>query len=210
MAIKSFVFTSLLAAAAQAQETVYGVYIFHRHGDRTAKAWPPANLTTLGYEEVVTSGSYYRNRYVSSSASLKVQGLSSDIVKNAQLSVTAPADVVLQSSALGFLQGLYPPVATTETLANGTQVTRPYGGYQLIPVGLSTSGTGSEDNGWLQDASGCNNAVKSSANYFLSNQYNNLLNSTTDFYNNIRPVVSGTYNASQVNFRNAYTSKWYI
>lgn len=29
-------------------ETVLGVYMFHRHGDRTAKAWPPANLTDLG------------------------------------------------------------------------------------------------------------------------------------------------------------------
>ena len=65
--------------------------------------------------------------------------------------MTAPLDNVLQSSAQGFLQGLYPPVENTQTLRNGTVVLAPFGGYQIIPVNLVSSGTGSEDNGWLQD-----------------------------------------------------------
>jgi hypothetical protein len=40
----------------QAQETVLGAYIFHRHGDRTSKSWPPVLLTDLGYTQVHASG----------------------------------------------------------------------------------------------------------------------------------------------------------
>ena len=53
------VLTALAAQLTIAQETVLGVYIFSRHGDRTAKSTPPANLTDLGYEEVYTSGKHY-------------------------------------------------------------------------------------------------------------------------------------------------------
>ncbi|KAE9992957.1 hypothetical protein EG327_007092 [Venturia inaequalis] len=188
-----------------AQETVYGVYIFHRHGDRTPKSLAPTNLTQLGYQEVYTSGAYYRNRYVSSDASLKVTGLNPDTVKLSQISVTAPQDNVLQSSAQGFLQGLYPPIQTAQTLRNGTVVSAPFGGYQIIPINLVTSGTGSEDNRWLQDASGCQNAQISSNNYFLSQEYMDKLNATRPFYQNLVPVVNRTFAANYTNFKNAYT-----
>ncbi len=42
-------------------ETVLGVYMFHRHGDRTAKITPPSNLTDLGYLQVFESGEYVRS-----------------------------------------------------------------------------------------------------------------------------------------------------
>jgi hypothetical protein len=181
--------------------------IFHRHGDRTPKILPPTNLTQLGYQEVYTSGEYFRNRYVASDASLKVTGLNANTVKLSQISVTAPLDNVLQSSAQGFLQGLYPPVETTQTLRNGTIVSAPFGGYQIIPINLVSSGTGSEDNGWLQDASGCANAQISSNKYFTSNDYMSKLNSTKSFYQSLVPVVNRTFAANATTFKNAYTSK---
>lgn len=114
---------------------------------------------------------------------------------------------MLQSSAQGFLQGLYPPSETTQTLSNGTVISAPFGGYQIIPINLVTSGTGSEDNGWLQDSSGCQNAVISSNNYFLSQDYTNKLNATKSFYQNLVPVVNRTFAANYTTFKNAYTSK---
>jgi hypothetical protein len=115
---------------------------------------------------------------------------------------------VLQSSANGFLQGLYPPFETTQTLRNGSSVEAPMGGYQIIPVNLVSSGSGSEDNGWLQDASGCNNAKTSSNNYFLSEQYQGLLSGTKDFYTGLEPVVNRTFATADTTFKNAYTSKF--
>ena len=193
--------------AAQGNETVYGVYIFHRHGDRTPKSLPPANLTALGYQQILNSGQTFRARYVSSNATSKLQNLSPDIAIASQLTVTAPLDTVLQDSAQAFLQALYPPVAgRSETLRNGTVVPAPMSGYQLVPVGLTTSGSGSEDNGWLQDASGCKNAAVSSNNYFLSAEYTQLQAATHDFYARLQPVINGTFAADAASFKNAYTS----
>ncbi|KAF1981284.1 phosphoglycerate mutase-like protein [Aulographum hederae CBS 113979] len=207
MAFSQLAFLALVALA-QAQETVLGVYIFSRHGDRTPKALPPTKLTDLGYREVYDRGSYYRNRYVSSSASSPIYGISADQVSLSQLAVSAPADNVLQSSAQGFLQGLYPPVGSelvTQTLRNGSSVQAPMNGYQLIPIALVSSGSGSEDNGWLQDATNCNNAEISSNSYFSSAEYDDLLASTSDFYSNLTEYVNGTFNGIQMTYKNAYS-----
>ena len=195
---------------SQAAETVLGVYIFSRHGDRTAKSTPPANLTDLGYREVFDSGTWFRNKYISSTATNRVQGLNTDLVRLSQLSASAPLDNVLMPSAQGFLQGLYPPVGSqlgSQTLGNGTVVQAPLDGFQLIPVQTITSGTGSEDSAWLQGAGNCANAIVSSNNYFISSEYTTLLNSTRDFYSRLSPVVNATFNATQMTFYNAYSSK---
>lgn len=148
-------FVSLLPLIS-AQETILGVYIFHRHGDRTAKSWPPTQLTDLGYNEVWQSGNFYRDRYIDSNATSPVFGINPDLVSNSQLNIQAPVDTVLQSSALGFLQGLYPPVGATlgsVEIANGSTVEAPLNGYQLIPVqqvSSTVSGTGAESTAWLQ------------------------------------------------------------
>jgi hypothetical protein len=197
---------STLACSAYA-ETVLGAYIFHRHGDRTPKSLPPTNLTTLGYSQVYDSGTYYRSRYLAAESPHRIRGLNTEVVKLSQLSVTAPVDNVLQNSATGFLQGLYPPVGnqlSTETLANKSEVQAPLSGYQLIPVNIVSSGSGSEDNGWLQDATTCANAKVSSNNYFTSAEYNALSSSTKNFYTNLVPVVNGTFTADQVSYKNAY------
>ncbi|OJD28908.1 acid phosphatase [Diplodia corticola] len=201
--------TTLLLAAAplSAAESILGVYMFHRHGDRTPKALKPANLTDLGYQQVYQSGQYYRSRYVASDADFKIAGLNTDIVKQTQITVTAPADTVLQNSATGFLQGLYPPVGSdvsVETLANGSDVSAPLDGYQLIPVGMTSTGGGSEDAGWLQDTSDCGAAETSSNNYFLSDEYTATLDSTRDFYQTLTPVVNATFDDDYVSFKNAY------
>jgi hypothetical protein len=191
-----------LLGGADATETVLGAYIFHRHGDRTPKALAPTNLTALGYEQVYTSGQYYRSRYLSGAS--KIRGINSDTVKLSQLAVTAPVDNVLQNSATGFLQGLYPPVQTVQTLANGQNVQAPMDGYQLIPVNTISTGAGSEDSGWLQDASSCLNAKTSSDSYFQSKDYSDLLSSTKNFYSSIAPSVNDVIDQDQITFKNAY------
>lgn len=191
-----------MLAGAEAAETVLGAYIFHRHGDRTPKALAPTSLTPLGYEEVYRSGQYYNSRYITGDN--RIKGINEETVKLSQLSVSSPVDNVLQNSAMGFLQGLYPPVQTVQTLANGTKVTAPLSGYQLIPVNTIATGAGSEDAGWLQDASSCANAKTSSNNYFNSAEYQNTLKSTADLYASVAPVVNQTLTADQISFKNAY------
>ncbi|KND94948.1 hypothetical protein TOPH_00217 [Tolypocladium ophioglossoides CBS 100239] len=202
---------SSLVAAADGSERVLGVYLFHRHGDRTAKAWKPVNLTALGATEVYSSGSFYRSRYVAASApaASRIAGLSADTAVLSQLEVTAPKDAVLEGSALVFLQGLYPPTgsAGVETLANGSKVEAPLGGYQYVPVDAladAASSAKSEDNAWLQGGSGCGNAVVSSNTYFTSAAYKETYDDSRDFYQRLLPVINGTYGADAANFKNGY------
>ncbi|KAH7386690.1 histidine phosphatase superfamily [Phaeosphaeria sp. MPI-PUGE-AT-0046c] len=189
-------------AGAEAAETVLGAFIFHRHGDRTPKALAPTNLTALGYEQIYSSGQYYRSRYLSGDS--KIRGINTDTVKLSQLAVTAPVDNVLQNSAMGFLQALYPPVQTVQTLANGQNVQAPMDGYQLIPVNTIETGAGSEDAGWLQDASSCANAKSSSNSFFESQEYKDISSSTKDLYSSIVPAINNVIGADQVNFKNGY------
>jgi hypothetical protein len=214
MLAKQLLFLASLAPILQAQETVLGVYIFHRHGDRTTKNWPPTSLTDLGYYQVFEAGNFYRNRYIDANASSQIFGISPNLVQNSQLNVQAPVDTVLQNSAAGFLQGLYPPVGATlgtQKLANGTSVEAPLGGFQLIPVNAvasASSGANSENSQWLQGQSGCSNAIISSNKYFFSQEYLTELNKTMDFYHSVEPVINGTFSLAQDNFKNAYLSKY--
>ncbi|MCJ1306244.1 hypothetical protein MMC08_009063, partial [Hypocenomyce scalaris] len=194
--------------AQAAAQTVLGVYIFSRHGDRTAKSTPPTNLTDLGYQEVFTSGTYFRDRYIADGATTQIVGISPNVVKYAQISASAPLDTVLMPSVQGFLQGLYPPVGETlgsQTLGNGTVIQTPLNGFQLIPVAEVTSGTGSESSGWLQGSSNCENSIVSSNEYFTTPSYLQLLNSTQDFYTSLTPVINGTFSPSEISYKNAYT-----
>ncbi|ORY56703.1 histidine phosphatase superfamily [Pseudomassariella vexata] len=201
---------SLLAPSTAAAETVLGVYIFHRHGDRTPKSLGNVNLTALGADQVYQSGSYYRSRYVSSSSSSPILGLQPDIADTEQVAISAAADAVLQNSAFSFLQGVYPPAGTAgaQELANGSTVQGPLGGYQYVPVNLVVSATTSADaesSEWLQGGSGCGKAVVSSNNYFVSSEYKTTYNETADFYQALLPVINGTFGESKANFKNAYT-----
>ena len=199
--------TILLLPLTQAADTVLGLYIFSRHGDRTSKAWPPTSLTPLGYREIFTSGSRFRETYINGTS--PIANIAPNTVKLSQISASAPLDNVLMPSAQGFLQGLYPPVggSSQQKLANGTVVDAPLDGYQLIPVATAGTGTGSEDQAWLQGSTNCANAEISSNAYYASAEYMSLLNSTKDFYTGLLPVINSTFNAGQASFANAYTSK---
>lgn len=200
--------TAALISAIQrsAAETILGAYIFHRHGDRTSKSTPPAFLTDLGYHEVLGAGTNFHDRYIADGSETQILGIQSETVKLSQLAVSAPLDNVLQNSAAGWLQGLYPPVgsASNQTLRNGTVVEAPLNGYQLIPISIISSGSGSEDNAWLQSSSSCNNALISSNEFFSSDIYHEYLNSTLDLYQTMAPTVNATFTESQLSFKNAY------
>ncbi|KAI0141333.1 histidine acid phosphatase-like protein [Pestalotiopsis sp. NC0098] len=212
---KQLALLALAAIPATTAETILGVYIFSRHGDRTPKALAPANLTSLGQEQVYQSGNYYRNKYVASDASSPIYKLSDDIAVASQMTITSQVDTVLQSSAQAFMQGVYPPVGTlsTQELANGSSVEGTLSGYQYIPINAvasASSSSNAENSGWLQGSSGCGNAVVSSNNYLSSSEYLSTLNSTNGFYQGLLPVINTTFNSSQASFKNGYTIYDYV
>jgi acid phosphatase len=78
-------------------------------------------------------------------------------------------------------------------------------GYQLIPMSDVQSGSGAEDNTWLQSTSTCANAVVSSNNYFYSASYKELFSSTDKMYQSLAPFVNHAMRLSQLTYKNAYT-----
>ncbi|KAL8679962.1 MAG: hypothetical protein Q9186_003778 [Xanthomendoza sp. 1 TL-2023] len=138
----------------------------------------------------------------------RIHGINSDLVKQSQITASAPLDTVLMNSAQAFLQGLYPPAGFrlgSDTLRNGEVVWSPLNGYQLIPVQTVTSGTGSEDSAWLQGSSNCAQATLSSNEYFTSSDYIDLLASTSDFYESLTPLINATFSPDEISYKNAYT-----
>ncbi|KAJ6155890.1 hypothetical protein N7470_006456 [Penicillium chermesinum] len=204
--IQSGLLLATLVAPVVSAERVLGAYIFTRHGDRTAKILGNTQLTDLGYREVFDAGSFYHNRYVDSDSDKHIERLNDTYAIAKQINASAPADAVLQNSATGFLQGVYPPVPNaSQKLGNGTTVTTPLGGYQLIQLSSVASGKNSEDSSWLQGSSGCNKATLSSDAYYASDSYNDLLKSTQGFYQSLTPMLNSTFSSSDISFKNAYT-----
>ncbi|KAJ6107112.1 hypothetical protein N7523_008435 [Penicillium sp. IBT 18751x] len=196
-----------LAAPVVDAERVLGAYIYSRHGDRTAKVFGNTELTDLGYHEVFAAGSYYHDRYIASGSDKQIEGISDAIVNAKQISASAPSDAVLQNSATGFLQGVYPPAAkaASQTLGNGTSVQAPLDGYQIIQVQSTGTSQDSENSAWLQGSSDCSKATVSSNNYYTSSSYMSMLASTKDFYASLSPMLNTTFNADEMSFKNAYT-----
>lgn len=199
----------LLAASLSSvdAERVLGAYIFARHGDRTPKIFGSTQLTDLGYREVFDAGSFYNKRYISANSSKQIEGISADLVNPKQISASAPSDAVLQNSATGFLQGVYPPVGkvASQTLSNGNSVEAPLNGYQLIQLTAASTSKNAEDSTWLQGSSGCQKATVSSNSYLSSDIYTSLLSSTKDFYQSLSPMLEGVFASSDMSFKNAYT-----
>lgn len=204
------ILTLALLPLTSAAETILGLYIYSRHGDRTSKSTPPTILTPLGYSEIFASGTWFRNHYIANGSTSQIHGIADSVVKQSQITASAPLDSSLFPSALGFLQGLYPPVGPTlgkQTLRNGTKVEVPLNGYQLIPVATVGSGTVNEDSAWLQGSGNCANAIVSSNNYFKSSEYKSLKDGTMSFYQSLQPAINSTFSANQSSFQNAYSSE---
>lgn len=204
--LQSGLLLASISAPVVTAERVLGAYIFSRHGDRTPKVFGNTELTTLGYKEVYNSGSYYNDRYIASDSDKQIEGISNPIVKAKQISASAPDDAVLQNSATGFLQGVYPPTSKAiETLANSSKIEAPLGGYQIITLGTTDTNQASESATWLQGSNDCSKATVSSNAYYTSQSYMDLEASTKEFYQSLSPVLSSAFSEEDMSFKNAYT-----
>ncbi|KAH7906411.1 histidine phosphatase superfamily [Hygrophoropsis aurantiaca] len=110
-----------------------GVVLLARHGDRLGYYQHP---NTYSSTQSYITPLWFETHLDPSSHSF-IQGINRDVVDVDQLFIRADSgggNVVLDS-AYGLLQGLYPPTsASTITLANGSTITGPLGGYQYVPV----------------------------------------------------------------------------
>lgn len=128
-------------------DTVIGIVLLARHGDREGFYQDPHTytasataITPLGTEQEFQLGSLLRSLYLDPSSPTFIQGInnSTSLFNQSQVQVRADAGGeggVIFDSSVALLQGLWPPTPLSNTtLANGTTVTSPLGGYQYVPI----------------------------------------------------------------------------
>ena len=118
------------------------------------------------------------------------------------------------NSALGFAQGLYPPVWPTlreRTLRKGTVIEALLNNTQRLPTYLDCNGWQRErhqsgKHSLSANTNGCTKVITSSNEYLTIPEYLSLLASTKGFYKSLEPLINSAFNASQASFANACTS----
>ena len=111
----------------------------------------PYNLTPLGANQLFDAGSIIRSRYVSApdngseiTTAAIINGISVNAIDNSQLYILSTDDEYISSSALAFMQGLYPPrnavvIDLESILGNSSLEQYPLNGYQYPNVGTVSS-----------------------------------------------------------------------
>ncbi|KAF4337480.1 acid phosphatase [Fusarium beomiforme] len=200
-----------LLVSTAAAETIHGVVVFSRHGDRTTKWYGVQSLTSLGAEQNFQVGSDYRSRYLSSDSDYQILGISEDEYKPSQIFASAPDQGILMNTATAFLQGLYPPLVdldpeiASQTLNNGSESQAPLDGYQYVR--LHTINDNSPDTIWIKGDDACPKYKTASKAFFDSDVFAQRVEDTKDFYASFYDVLSdGVYNLKPENmtYENAF------
>ncbi|KAL3485037.1 histidine phosphatase superfamily [Aspergillus germanicus] len=191
-------------------ETILGVTVYSRHGDRTSKHYKGYMLTNLGLQQNYQVGSDYRDRYIASSSPKQILGISEDKYVPAQIFASAPDESVLLNTATAFLQGLYPPLegldeeVASQTLNNGSTYTNPLDGYQYVV--LHGEEKESPDTIWIKGDDECPAISVLSEEFTESDVYAERVESTRSFYQQFWPALQDVYDYTEadLSYENAY------
>ncbi|TLD14446.1 hypothetical protein PspLS_11167 [Pyricularia sp. CBS 133598] len=200
-----------LASSALA-ETIHGVVVYSRHGDRTTKHYGSQMLTDLGAQQNFQVGSAYRSRYLTPGSPQHIAGISPDKYVPDQVYASAPDQSILLNTATAFLQGLYPPLVgrvddsvASATLNNGSRSVSPLDGYQYVL--LHGKSADSPDAVWIKGDDGCPTNAAAAKSFFNSEQFAQTDRATREFYGRFYDVLAGDVydlRREDMTYRNAY------
>ncbi|KAK0725867.1 histidine acid phosphatase, partial [Lasiosphaeris hirsuta] len=200
-----------LLAGTVTAETVHGVVVFSRHGDRTTKHYGAQALTGLGATQNFQVGSDYRARYLTTGSPHRILNISEFNYVSSQVYATAPSQGILLNTATAFLQGLYPPLVgldpqiASQTLNNGTNSTSPLNGYQYVTLqGIVGN---SPDAIWIKGDDGCPAYTQAGDSFKQSTEFMTRNAETRGFYRGFFPVLQSVYDyqsADNMSYAKAY------
>ncbi|KAH8110497.1 phosphoglycerate mutase-like protein [Phellopilus nigrolimitatus] len=178
-----------------------GVVILALYGDRTPYYQNPytyeqsyTKLTPLGQTQSVQLGSYLRLEYLNPGSPHSIDGIKAEIVDDRQVLVRADnggEGGAIVDSAVALLQGLFPPTPRSRTsLANGTTVVGPLGGYQYIPIESVEPEQSIQFEGW----SSCPNFEKHIQKFYDSPGFKEKAREAAPFLNAVKPYLFGIPN----------------
>ncbi|MCJ1314054.1 hypothetical protein MMC25_007734 [Agyrium rufum] len=211
-----------VSAQVQGTEVIWSSVLVSLFGDRT----PPLSsqfsaLSPIGANQLFSSGSFFRQRYITPSETetpnnLVIYGISTYQVDNTQVVSRAYYDQFTTASGMAFVQGLYPPTQTLnqpvtyETmlgsmyqLADGSTVDFPLSGYQYSTIDTSSGLDPSSI--WVAGMDSCPSYDAAKLEYLNSPGFYATALQTEAFYQTLfTNVFEGMVEETEINYRNAF------
>lgn len=175
-----------------------GVVLIVRHGDRQGFYQNPqtytataTQITPLGNQQEFMLGSYLRSLYLNQSSPSYITGMSTGMFNQSQVYIQADLggeDGVIYDSCVSLTQGLWPATLSNNiTLANGSTITAPLGGYQYVPIesvdpNLSVS---------LEGFTSCNTFNTHTTAFYNSSTFQEMAAQSASFLDSLPPYLDG-------------------
>lgn len=175
-----------------------GVVLLVRHGDRQGFYQDPqtytataTQITPLGNQQEFLLGGYLRSLYLNQSSPSYIAGMSTGMFNASQVYIQADLggeDGVIYDSCVSLTQGLWPATLSNNiTLANGTTITAPLGGYQYVPIesvdpNLSVS---------LEGFTSCNTFNTHTTAFYNSSTFQEMAAQSASFLDSLPPYLNG-------------------
>ncbi|KAF8647563.1 hypothetical protein AX16_006620 [Volvariella volvacea WC 439] len=157
-------------------------------------------ITPLGTQQEHQLGSLLRQIYLQPESPSFIDGINATLVDETQIHAIADAGGeggVILDSAAALLQGLFPANPNvTITLANGTTITAPLGGYQYIPIESVEPENDISLEGWTQ----CNTFTQATKDFYSSSDFKAKSEEYADFFANLPQFLDGR----EVNLENMW------
>ncbi|KAJ3491134.1 hypothetical protein NLI96_g916 [Meripilus lineatus] len=182
------------------EDTVLGVVLLTRHGDRTTFFQNPrtyaasqTSITPLGEQQEFELGALLRSLYLDQDSPTFIEGISpsTSVVRPDQIIARADAGDeggVIFDSTIALLQGLFPATHLSNiTLANGTTVISPLGGYQYVPVETVEP----DQDVSLQGFTSCNTLNIHTAGFYRSERFKEKARESREFLSKLAPFLDG-------------------
>jgi len=180
---------------------VLGVLILARNGDRSEFLQDPYSYapsftesTPLGAVESFQLGSYLKSTYLDSSSPLHIRDMPLDPshpIPPSQVNAHAKSGgegAAIFDSGIALLQGLFPPTQLNKIeLANGSTVVAPLGGYQYVPVEMSTEGGDRVLEPWTD----CKAFKKHVSEVYASEEFKQTAKDAEHFFGSIHDYMFG-------------------
>lgn len=172
--------------------------VLARHGDRegfyqNSTDYTPSGtaITALGNVQEFQLGQKLRTIYLNASSPSFISTVNTTVVKDAQVQIRADGGGeggVIFNSAVSLLQGLFPATLDYKTtLANGTTITAPLGGYQTVPIESVEPGNDISLEGWTS----CNTFVTATKAFYNSPGFKQKAAEHADFLDLLPQYLDG-------------------
>ncbi|KAJ7150759.1 histidine phosphatase superfamily [Mycena filopes] len=180
---------------------VLGVIVIARNGDRRAfsqdpKTYAPSQtdstaLGVLSQTDLHLLGTQLRDIYLTPRSPSHISDISADLADNEEVKVLVKAGgegPVVFDSAIALLQGLFPPTNRNRiSLANGSTVAAPLGGYQYVPLETVEPGNDRSLESWTD----CPAFQQHITAFYASDEFKDRAKAAAPFFQHVKDFVFG-------------------